>query len=271
MPTTPSEPMDPIGLGTWQVTDPEECLRTVRQALNMGYRHVDTAQIYDNERAVGAGIRAADPSREDVFLATKVAPNQLTPGDLRESVLGSLRRLDIETIDLLYVHWPAGEYVPGTTLPALEALREEGLVRHLGLSNFTPSLLREARGILDVEILAHQVEMHPLLPQDALVEDARRHGMHLVAYSPFRHGTILDHPVLEEVARKHEVSSARVILAWLLDHPGVVAIPRARGEKHLRDNLRAVQLELDPEDHRRIEGIEERDRYIDPPFAPDWE
>lgn len=270
MPSTPSEPLDPIGLGTWQVTDPEECRRTVRRALNMGYRHVDTAQIYDNERAVGEGIQAATPPREAVFLATKVAPKRLEPGNLRESVLGSLRRLDVETIDLLYVHWPAGEYDPERTLPALGGLREEGLVRHLGVSNFTPSLLGEARRILDAEILAHQVEMHPLLPQDHLVSDARRHGMHLVAYSPFRHGTLLDHPVLTEVARKHEVSPARVILAWILDHPGVVTIPRARGEKHLRDNLRAVDLDLDPEDHRRIEGIEERDRYIDPPFAPDW-
>lgn len=260
--------LTPVGLGTWQITDPEVCRRTVREALNLGYRHVDTAQIYENERAVGEGIRAAEVPREEVFLATKVAPDSLGEEDLRPSVEASLERLDVEVIDLLYVHWPAGQYRPERTLPALDALREESLVRHVGLSNFTPPLLSEARRILEGPVFAHQVEMHPLLPQEELIEEARVHDTYLVAYSPFRHGTILDHPVLAEVAQKHGVSPARVTLAWILDHPGVVVIPRARGEEHLRDNLRAVELTLDGEDRRRIDGLETRDRYIDPPFAP---
>jgi len=151
----------PLGLGTSRLDDPAECRATVAAALEAGYRHVDTAQMYDNETAVGEGIATADVDRDDVVVATKIHPDNLAPADVRETARKSLDRLGLDRVDLLYVHWPTGAYDPDATLPAFDALREAGLTDHVGVSNFTPDLLREAAEILDAPIAAHQVECHP--------------------------------------------------------------------------------------------------------------
>lgn len=259
-----------IGLGTWENSEPDQCARSVKTAIDIGYRHIDTAQLYENEGAVGHGIKEADEPRENIFLATKISFENLEYGGVIESTKESLRRLDTDYVDLMYIHWPAGDYDPEETLSALDELVEQGLIERIGLSNFTPSLLEEARTHLDHEVYAHQVEMHPLLQQERHHEDVVNHDTYLVAYSPFRHGTIFDLTELEEIADKHGVTPAQVSLAWLIEKENVVAIPKATGEDHLRENFAALTLELDEEDHESIDSIQREDRYIDPPFAPQW-
>ena len=259
----------PIGLGTSGNDDPEECADTVAAALEMGYRHVDTAQMYGNERSVGDGIERADVPREECIVATKVAPDRLDGTDVYESARQSRNRLG-GRIDLLYVHWPTKSYSPRDTLSAFDQLRKGDLTRHIGVSNFTPTLLEEARETLESPIAAHQVECHPLLQQRELREDAREHGHTLVAYCPLMRGQVTDVPELREIADRHDATPAQVSLAWLAGLENVATIPKASTEGHLRENLAAADLTLDQEDVARIEGIDhERERrLIDPEDAP---
>jgi len=263
-----SDDLPAIGLGTSGNADPEQCAASVEAALEIGYRHIDTAQMYDNERAVGRGIAAAPVDRDDVWLATKIHPTNLGSGDVRRTFAGSLERLGVDTVDMLYVHWPTKAYDPEATLPAFDELYADGLVEHVCVSNFTPALLDEARDLLEAPVFANQVEMHPLLPQRELVEYADRHDLYLVAYSPLGRGEILDHPVLNEVADEHDATPAQVCLAWLLDHDRVVPIPKATGRDHLRENFAARDLALEDSAVERIDAIEERKRVIVPDENP---
>ncbi|MFB6308576.1 MAG: aldo/keto reductase [Haloarculaceae archaeon] len=259
-----------IGLGTWQNDEPEQCAESVRTALEMGYRHVDTAEYYGNEKAVGEGIAAADVPRGEITVATKVHPH--STGLSRDAVIETARasrdRLGIDTIDLLYVHWPIGDYDAEETLGAFNALLEEGTIRHAGVSNFEPELIEEAMEILDSPPVANQVEMHPLLQQEHLVEHAQEHDYNLVAYSPLCRGDVFDVPEVVEVAEKHDASPAQVSLAWITGKDNVVAIPKSESEGHIRDNFAARELALDDEDIARIEGIDRRKRNVDYPDAP---
>jgi 2,5-diketo-D-gluconate reductase B len=260
--------MPVLGLGTWQNEDPDQCAESVRRALEMGYRHVDTAQIYDNEAAVGRGIAEASVDREAVFLATKVWIDSLDPEAVRETTEASLERLGTDYVDLLYVHWPAGEYAPEATLGAFEALHERGAVRRVGVSNFEPHHLETAREAVDVPIFANQVEMHPLLQQSELRSYCADAGIELVAYSPLARGDVLGSEVLSAVAADRGVSEAQVSLAWLREL-GVTAIPKATGADHIRDNWASLELSLTDEELERIAAIERTDRKVHPEFGPE--
>ena len=257
-----------IGLGTYRNTDPDQCAASVTAALELGYRHLDTAQGYDNERYVGDGLAASSVPREEVFLATKVSTDRLAYDDVLASTEKSLDRLGVDSVDLLYVHWPIDSYDPAETLRAFDHLVSEGLVQHVGLSNFTPSLLDEATTHLDAPVFAHQVEMHPLLQQRELLAHAQREDHYLVAYSPLARGEVFDVPELTAVAEKHGVSEAQVSLAWLASKEHVVPIPKATSETHLRDNYAALSLELDAEDVERIDAIDREERLVDFDTAP---
>jgi diketogulonate reductase-like aldo/keto reductase len=260
-----------LGLGTWENDAHDQCVESVRTALETGYRHVDTAQAYRNEAAVGEGIAAASVDREEIFLATKVWISELAAGDVRPSVEASLDALGTDYLDLLYVHWPAGEYDPTETLPVFDALAEEGTIRHVGVSNFEPDHVDRAREVLDAPIFANQVEMHPFLPQTELREYAAETDLNLVAYSPLARGGVFEDPTLSEIAEKHGVSEAQISLAWLREKD-VTAIPKATSEDHIRDNWGSLDLSLDDEDVRRIDAIGRRERRINPGFAPAaWE
>jgi 2,5-diketo-D-gluconate reductase B len=248
-----------LGFGTVGVTDPS----TIVTALEAGYRHVDTAQWYENEDVVGRGIERSAVPREDVTVATKVLPENLGAEDVRRTAAESLDRLGVETVDLLYVHWPTNAYDPEETLGAFDELYDEGTIRGVGLSNFTPTLLDEARELLTAPLVAHQVEMHPFLPQTELRAYARRHDHYLVAYSPLAQGEVFGDPVLQAIADEHGVSIARVALAWLFEKENVCAIPKASGN-HIQDNYGSLTLELSEEECRRIDGIEEEFRTVDP-------
>ena len=257
-----------LGLGTWQNENPEECSNAVKTALNMGYEHIDTAQIYENEEYVGKGLNQADVDRDDYYLASKVWIKKLNPDQVISSTEESLEKLGVEKVDLMYVHWPSGEYSPKETLSAMQKLVEKGMADSIGISNFTPEQVDEAMEIAGEEIIANQVEMHPLLQQEELLKKCREHGITLVAYSPLARGQVFDVPELNEIAEKHGVSEAQVSLAWLMQKEGVVAIPKATSEKHIRDNFEAQDLELDEEDVGKIESIDREERMVDPGFAP---
>lgn len=265
----PNDAMPRVGLGTVSDT-PSEWEEAVRTALNMGYRHIDDAQMYDNETYVGRGIRAADVDREEVFLATKTiypdGPDSVEkiPG----SIDASLDRLGVDYVDMFYVHWPSGIYDAETVLPRFDQARRDGKVKHVGVANFTPALLDEARSVLDAPITAHQVEYHPLLQQEHLLEYAREHDHWLVAYCPIARGEVFDVPEIRAVAEKHDATEAQVSLAWLLSKENVAVIPKSSDEGHMRENLAARELELDDEDVDRIDSIEREHRIIDPPRGP---
>lgn len=262
------------GLGTYRNDDHEQCRKTVLTALETGYRHIDTAEAYGNERAVGEAIAASDVPRGEVFLATKVLHPKFADGygydDVVEAVHGCLDRLDVDSVDLLYgVHWPAGDYDPVETFAACADLRDDGLADHIGACNLTPELLHEAREASDVPIRALQVEMHPLLRQSELRAYCERRGVTPVAYAPLGYGAVFDDPDVRDIAAKHDVSEAQVSLAWLREK-GVAAIPKATGADHLRDNLESRDLALDDEDVARIDAFDGRNRQYDPGYAPEW-
>ena len=260
--------MPMLGLGTWENNDHDQCVDSVRTALEMGYRHIDTAQIYRNEDAVGDGIAAADVDREEIFLATKVWISELSHDDVLRSAEESLDRLGVDYVDLLYVHWAASEYDPTDTLSAFDDLYDEGLTRNVGVSNFEPAHIDRASEELDAPIFANQVEMHPFLQQAELRAYADRHDIELVAYSPLARGAVMDDPTLGELAEKYGVSEAQISLAWLREN-GVTAIPKATSEAHIRDNWESLALDLDDEDVARIDGIDRVERQVHPDFAPD--
>ncbi len=264
----PVDELPGFGLGTYSDDDREQWRDNVRTALDVGFRHVDTAQDYDNERYVGRGIADSDVNREALFLATKVDTANLTYEDVLESTEKSLDRLGTDYLDLLYVHWPHDTYAGAETLRAFDELYDEGSIENVGLSNFTPELLDEAREALDAPLAAHQVEMHPLLQQEELVEYAQQHDHRLVAYSPLAQGEAFDVPEIVDVAEKHDATPAQVCLAWLRSKENVAAIPKASGREHMETNLAAADLELDGEDVAAIDGIDREHRVIDPGWAP---
>jgi len=262
------EDLPALGIGTYENTDYEVCANSVETALNAGYRHVDTAEGYDNEAAVGDGIVTSGVDREDVFLATKVSPDNLAYDDVLDHARASIDRLGVETLDLLYVHWPIRAYDREGTLAAFDELYDDGLIRNVGLSNFTPELLVEALDRLDAPLFAHQVECHPRLQQAELRALAREHGHHLVAYSPLAKGAVTDVPVLREIAADHDATPAQVSLARLRSKPSVTPVPKSTSRAHLRENLAARDLELDPEELARIDAIVDERRCVDFPDAP---
>ena len=249
--------LPPVGLGTMGIEDET----VVRTAIDCGYRHLDTAQIYDNESIVGAGIAAADTDRSDLTVATKLWTDALGATAVRPSTEASLDRLGLDAVDLLYIHRPRGDYDPETTLPAVEAVREAGLTEHVGLSNFESDQLAVARDYLD-GIAAHQVEFHPLFWRESLLADAQKHGYPLVAYSPLAGGRVFEEPTIVDIADQHDTSPAAVSIAWVISYDNVVTIPKASSRSHLEANLAAADLELTEAEITRIEAIEHEEELF---------
>lgn len=256
------------GLGTLRI-DSDHVTESVRTAVEMGYRHVDTGEMYGNEEAVGAGIEAADVPREEVFLATKVLHPRSTESDEPAAIVSDaydcLDRLGVDAVDLLYVHWP-DDFDLENAFQAFTTLYEEGAFDHCGVCNFTPELLDEALELASPSIEVLQVELHPLLQQEELREYCDDRDIALVAYSPVIRGKAAEVPELVEIADEHGASPSQVSLAWIMEK-GAVPIPKATSEVHLRDNWEAQYLELDDEDVATIDAIDREERQVDPPFA----
>jgi diketogulonate reductase-like aldo/keto reductase len=265
-------PVPTVAIGVFEV-EPHETEDTVADALAAGYRHVDTARAYGNEEEVGRGIRASGVDRGDVWVTTKVWIDDYEPDRLRASAEGSLRRLGLERLDLLLLHWPPQD--PAELRPALEELhrlRDDGLIRELGVSNFPGYMLREALAAEPL-IFADQVEYHAKLSQHELRDLAEAEDLLLEAYAPLggSASSVIGEPSLEEIAAAHDVSPAQVALAWLAHQDRVVILPRSTDPGRRRENLAALEVDLTPEETARIDELSERrERNFDPPFAPDW-
>ncbi|ACM55688.1 aldo/keto reductase [Halorubrum lacusprofundi] len=263
-----SNTFDRLGYGTYKLADGEECVGGVAHAIETGYRHIDTAQGYDNEASVSVGIDRTDVGREDLFVATKLSTGNLSYDDATATARVSRDRLGVDSIDLLYVHWPINTYDPEETLPALDDLVDDGVVDRIGLSNFQPDQLDEAIDRLDHDVFAHQVECHPLLQQEKLRERAAEHDHWLVAYSPIARNRVADVDVLQEIAAAHDASPAQVSLAWLLSKDRVAPIPKAADFDHVEANWAAREIDLTADEIGRIDTLDRGERIVDFEEAP---
>lgn len=254
-----------LGLGTFMLRG-ETCRRSVAHALEVGYRHVDTAQMYGNEGSVGAAIADSAVDRGDVFLTTKLANDAHAPEAVRATTEESLRRLRTDYVDLLLIHWPVGDTPFEATLDAMLDLRERGEVRHVGVSNFTPAQVE--RVVAHAPIFANQVEYHPYLGQADLLGLAAKHDFLLTAYAPLARGRVFGDDTIRRIAERHDVHPAQIVLRWLLSQDHVAAIPKATSAEHIESNLGALDVDLSDDEIAQIFALERNQRLIDPPFAP---
>jgi 2,5-diketo-D-gluconate reductase B len=241
-----------VGLGTWQLTG-RTCVEAVSDALALGYRHIDTARGYGNEREVGEGMRASGVPREEIFLVTKVPPSDAAPDRVRASCEGSLADLGVDRIDLLLLHWPAPRVPLADTLGAMAQLRDEGRIAHFGVSNFPPPLLREALQIAPV--LNDQVEFHPYAHQDGLVAIADERDVLITAYSPLDRGRVARDSTLGDIGAAHGKTPGQVALRWLLDHPKTCVVPKASSHERRVENLDVFDFELTDDERARIDAL----------------
>lgn len=257
-----------IGLGTWQLK-PKDCVNSVLKAIEVGYRFIDTAQMYRNEQAVGEAISQGTINRKELIIATKLAVWNLWA--IKSSTTTSLKKLKTDYVDILYIHWPIPLfYNPKKTFKAMSQLVDEGKVKYIAVSNFTPKLLDVALAASPKPIIANQVEHHPWLQQREMREYLRQHDMYLVAYSPLARGNIMQKTSeLKQIADKHKCSEAQVSLAWIMQH-GAVPIPKSTSEAHIRDNFESINLTLDTEDIALIDSIKIEKRIISPPIIHPW-
>jgi 2,5-diketo-D-gluconate reductase B len=259
-----------IGLGTWELRG-RSCSRLVEQALTLGYRHVDTAQAYDNEREVGEGIRASGVRRDELFVTTKVWTTHFAPNDLERSTRDSLAKLRLSEIDLLLLHWPNPHVPLQETLGALAHVKTLGMARHIGVSNFTVALLDQAVAACAEPLVCDQVEYHPYLDQTKVLEACARHGMALVAYSPIAKGRIKGDATLARIGASHGKTAAQVCLRWLVQQ-NVAAIPRTSRIERLSENIEIFDFVLSDEEMQQIFAMRSaKGRLTDFGFAPKWD
>jgi 2,5-diketo-D-gluconate reductase B len=259
-----------LGFGTWELRGPL-CARLVEQALRFGYRHIDTAQIYENERDVGEGIRAAGVPRGEVFVTTKVWWTRFAAGDLERSAEESLKRLKLESVDLLLLHWPNSSVPLEETIGALNAVKERGHARHIGVSNFTVTLLEEAVKLSRAPLVTDQVECHPYLDQTKVIAACKRHGLAVTAYSPIAKGAATRDRTLAKIGRTHKKSAAQVCLRYLVQQ-GIVVIPRTSKLERLAENAEIFDFELSASEMTAIHALANpKGRTISPSWAPAWD
>ncbi|MDG5819783.1 aldo/keto reductase [Natronococcus sp. A-GB7] len=240
-----------LGFGTARMTG-DECRRAVAAALEAGYRHLDTAQMYDNEDAVGDALAASDVAREDVFVVTKVDTDNLARDAVLESTRRSLERLGVETIDLLLIHAPRDHTPLEETLGAMNELQEEGQVDHIGVSNFSVAQLERARELSTTPIVANQVKYHPYYRQDELLSYCVDNDVCLTAYSPLAEGAVVGDDRLAKIGERYDKSASQVALRWLVQQPAVAAIPKASSRDHLEANAAIFDFELSSEEMRTV-------------------
>ena len=257
-----------IGFGTWQLTG-RQGEDGVRDALEIGYRHIDTARMYHNEAQVGAAIADSGVDRGDIFLTTKIFPSDFEPARLKTAAEDSLRKLRTDYVDLLLLHWPTDDVPLEDTLEALGDLQEAGRIRHPGVSNFPAGMLERALGILP--LLADQVEYHPFLGQDALLQLVAERDVMLTAYSPLARGRVPPDRVLAQIGEEHGKTAGQVALRWLIEQPQVTAVPKASSHDRRVENFDVFDFQLTDSDRERIGALPKDRRTIDPSWAPDWE
>jgi 2,5-diketo-D-gluconate reductase B len=257
-----------LGFGTWRLSG-RDCSDGVADALAAGYRHVDTARTYGNEEDVGQGLRSSAVDRSEIFLATKVWPDDLAPDRVRASLDRSLRALGTDYVDLYLIHWPNPRIPLAATLGAMTELRDEGHTREIGVSNFTSAQFREALDLAPV--LVNQVEYHPFLDQSAVLEVSRERDAEVTAYRPLGKGEALEDPTIREIASAHGATPAQVTLAWLIGQERVSAVPKASSPERRRENLGALRVELSADERAAIDALPKDRRAVETQWSPDWD
>ena len=258
--------------GFWRASfSGRTCARLVEQALKLGYRHIDTAQVYENEREVGDGVRASGIRRDDVFVTTKVWTTHFAPNDLERSTKESLVRLRLPEVDLLLLHWPNPQVPLSETLGALAHAKRLGLTRHIGVSNFTVALIEQAVAECPEPLVCDQVEYHPYLDQTKVREACARHGLAMVAYSPVAKGRIKNDEMLARIGRAHGKTAAQICLRWLVQQ-NVSAIPRTSKLERLSENIDIFDFELSDTEIDQVSRMgSAKTRLTDFGFAPKWD
>lgn len=260
-----------IGLGTYQLTG-DAAVATVKHALRVGYRHVDTAQMYGNEAEVGHAILASGLPRAHVFITTKVWPDNFRSADLQTSVDDSLQNLGTDYIDLLLLHWPNPEVPLAETLEALMAVQQAGKTRHIGVSNFTIDLMGQAVDICGQgRLINNQIEYHPYLWQDPVIRAAHSLDMSVTAYRPLAKGKVFQNDTLLQIAQNHQKTAAQVALRWIIQQ-GIVVIPRSSKTEHVSENFEILDFDLSPAEMQAIHEIPGEQRLVSPAaLAPNWD
>jgi 2,5-diketo-D-gluconate reductase B len=259
-----------LGFGTFRMQG-DDCRNAVESALELGYRHLDTAAMYGNEEAVGAAVSASALKREALHITTKVWHDQLAPAAIRGSLQTSLDKLQLDYVDLFMVHWPSPQMDLRAVFATLAELQAAGRVRAIGVCNFTLGMLRTAIDDIGAPVACNQVEYHVLLDQSPIRNYLEGKSIPMIAYCPLAQGTLAENQELVAIGRKHGASAAQVALKWLLDQDGVAAIPKAQRRVSQQANLDALTLQLDDDDRRAIAALPKDRRFVNPPFAPAWD
>lgn len=263
--------MPAIGFGTSQLGD---CGDVVAKALELGYRHIDTAWKYGSEKGVGIGIKRSGVPRGEIFLTTKVSHEYLRAADFARSVEESLENLQVEYVDMLHVHWPTVDNIPlEETMGALAEAKRKGRTRHIGVANFNIALVEEAIRLCPEKLDTLQAEYHPYLDQAKVLAACRRLGLVFTAYCPLARGRLFDDPVLTEIARRKDRGIAQIALRWLMQQGNISAIPRSANPKHMAESLQVFDFELTGEEMARIDALKRPDGRIANPKgrAPPWD
>jgi 2,5-diketo-D-gluconate reductase B len=259
-----------LGLGTYRLQG-EACRAAVESALGIGYRHIDTAEMYGNEEAIGAAIAASGVARKDLHVTTKVWNENLAPDAIRRAFDASLKKLRLDHVDLYLVHWPAKNMNLPAMFETLLKLKEEGHARAIGVANFNIALLKTVVEQIKAPIACNQVEYHVMLDQTPLRQYMNAKSIPLVAYCPLAQGRAASDQTLVKIGHKHGASAAQVALKWLLDQDNVAVIPKASRAESQQANLDARNVGLDDEDLKAIAGLSKNNRFVNPGFAPAWD
>lgn len=265
-------PIPQIGYGTWQ-REGTKCFRGVMDALTVGYRHIDTAEGYNNEEFVGAALAESGVPRSEVWVTTKVAPESFGPGQIRPHVEASLEKLRLDSVDMLLLHYPSinDEYDIEDYMAQFAAVHDAGLARHIGVSNFTKHYIDSAIELLgDRTILTNQVEIHPFMQNRPIVAHCRAKGIALTSYSPLARGAVADDPVLAEIAGAHGATPAQIALAFLMAE-GFIVIPSAGSRARIAENFAAQDIALAGDEIESIRSIDRGMRLVDGPWCPQWD
>jgi diketogulonate reductase-like aldo/keto reductase len=269
--TVQNKKVPALGYGTYKLRD-KECVASIGKALEIGYRHIDTAQIYENEAEVGAGIAASGVKRDDIFLTTKIWNSNLREGAFQKSLDESLKKLKVDHVDLLLIHWPVTDIPFAEQLKTLQQVQKEGKTTLIGISNYTVAQMKEVVEKIGAKVVTNQIEYHPYLSQKMPLDYIRAHNMFLTAYCPLANGNVKDDAVLAKIGKKYGKTVGQVTLRWLVQQENVAAIPKAASEKHIRENFEIFDFKLELSEMNQISALARPDgRIVNPGFAPKWD
>lgn len=261
MTLTGGDDLPVVGKGTYRLQD-QQARDSVSDALEAGYRHIDTAEGYFNETELGETIAAAEVAREDLFVTSKVLAKHLAYESVLESCKATLDRLGTDYLDLYLIHWPNPAISIRETMDAMATLHEDGLVRNVGVSNFSRYQLSAAQHVSDVPIAVNQIEYHPYLQRPKLVDYCQSEGVVVEAAAPLARTAILDDPTITELAEAYDRTPAQIVLRWAIEDD-VVVLPRSRSTGHIHENIDLFDFELDPADHDRLDDLDRDEPVYD--------